>query len=783
MKNKMRKNALIFYALTFLLICTVPTAMAQEIEIFEPFPELFSRPLGMEYAENEPEKLYVVERGGKIKQFDINDTEQESIVWFDVSDRIEQVGEGGLLGLTLHPDYPSDNRFYINYTIIDEDGQMFTRISKFEAIGGVGDVSSEEILLEFEQPQNNHNGGQLAFGPDGYLYIALGDGGRDSRDNSQETTNIYGNILRIDVTQPEGYQIPHDNPFVGNDEGLDEIYAWGFRNPWRMSFDPVTGYLWVADVGQVSWESIYIVEKGKNYGWPIIEGSHCFPIGSECEKDGLEMPLFEYPWGEEDTGQSITGGYVYRGSDNPSLYGKYIYGDFISGRVWALEVDHEEKEVLSNEELISTGYFIPSFGVDSNGEIYILRFQGDFSRIYRFVPDETNGEPDPPGVVTLLSPENGAVDVSINPLLSWEEQEQGTGYRVQVALDTEFGSLVVDEDVEDTEFEVSGLDYETIYYWRVRASNDAGDGEWSEVWSLTTEEEPVSPPGIVTLLSPEDGAVDVPISPFLSWEEQVQATGYRVQVALDTEFSGLVADEAVEATEFEVSDLDHETDYYWRVSAGNDAGDGEWSEVWSFTTEEKPVTVPDAVQLLSPENSADDVPLDLTFVWSESMGAEQYHLQLSAESNFADLLIDDASLQDTTFAVSNDLEKNTQYYWRVRASNDAGYSDWSEAFMFTTEMSVSINNNQIPDEFTLKQNFPNPFNPVTQIKYALTEPSDVRLTVYNMLGQRVAVLVNERKSAGWHTVTFDASELSSGIYIYQIRAGENVAIRKLTLLK
>ena len=401
MKNKMRIIACTAYMLAFLFIYTAPSAMGQQVEIYEPFPELFSRPLGMEYTENEPEKLYVVERGGTIRQLDINDTEQESIVWFDISDRIEQVGEGGLLGLTLHPDFPSDNRFYINYTIIDEDGQMFTRISKFEAIGGVGNVSSEEILLEFEQPQDNHNGGQLAFGPDGYLYIALGDGGRHSRDNSQDILNIHGNILRIDVSQNEGYQTPQDNPFVGSEEGLDEIYAWGFRNPWRMSFDPVTGYLWVADVGQQEWESIYIVEKGKNYGWPIIEGSHCY-LADECDKTGLEMPIFEYPWGEEDTGQSITGGYVYQGSDNPSLYGKYIYGDFISGRVWALEVNHEEKEAILNEELISTGYFIPSFGIDSNGEIYILRCQGDFSRIYRFVPEETNGEPEPPGIVSLL---------------------------------------------------------------------------------------------------------------------------------------------------------------------------------------------------------------------------------------------------------------------------------------------------------------------------------------------------------------------------------------------
>jgi len=675
----MRRVIRFISAFVLLIVISTSLIYGQEVSLFEVLPQDLDRPVGAEFSHEGSSMVYIVSRSGYIDRFDKNDPENTFERWFDLPVEVFLLSEGGLLGLAFHPDYPDNNSFFVYFTH-DDDGQFKSRVSRFRVVDDVADEESEEIVLEFDQPASNHNGGALEFGSDGYLYISSGDGGGSgSRDNSQDLTNLLGAILRIDIDTDEGYLIPSDNPLIDDPEAMDEIYAWGLRNPWRMSFDRETDQLWVADVGPSSWEIIHIVENGKNYGYPIIVGSHCRTEG--CDKTGLEMPVFEYPWGEDDTGRSITGGYVYRGSANPSLYGKYIYGDFVSGRIWALEVDHETWEVFSNTELYHADFLIPSFGIDSDGEIYTIGW-GDENILYRFEPEDVSQ----PDAVELISPEDGADDVSIHPILHWEEQVQGTGYRVQAALDLEFSGLIVDEEgLEQTEFELSDLDYETIYYWRVRASNDAGDGEWSEVWS--------------------------------------------------------------------------------------------------FTTEQEPVTAPDIVQLLSPEDNADDVSLNPALVWSESEGADLYHLHVSDESDFSNLLIDEASLSDTTFSVTDDLEESTLYYWRVRASNEAGDSEWSDVFVFTTEMAVSISTDQIPDQFTLEQNFPNPFNPVTQIRFALTEQSDVRLTVYNMLGQRVAVLVNERKPAGWHTVTFDASELSSGIYLYQIRAGENTAIRKFTLLK
>ncbi len=767
----------ISFKLMFLFL-TSHFISAQQINLVEAFPETFSQPLGLEYSHEGDPYIYIVRRRGFIDRLNSEMPDQPSEEWLNISSRVQTGGERGLLGLAFHPDYPENETFYLYYTFSGEDEDTYSGLSRFSAPGGVADPDSEERLIEFMQPATNHNGGQLAFGPDGYLYLGTGDGGGGNTENSQNTLYFHGNILRIDVDPETGYDIPSDNPFLGDPEGLDEIYAWGFRNPWRFSFDPVTGYLWVADVGQQTWETIYIVENGKNYGWDIIEGNECFPIGSSCDLTGLETPLFEYRWGEEDTGQSITGGYVYRGSDNPSLYGKYIYGDFISGRIWALEIDHETQEVIENTEIFQDDIMIPSFGIDSSGEIYVLGW-GESTPIYRFEPDAGNN---PPSSVTLLSPEDESMDVPIDQLLVWEEQEQASGYRVQVASDAEFSGLVVDEDVEETEFEVSDLDYETTYFWCVRASNDAGDGEWSSVWSFTTEQEPLSAPGIVTLLSPEDGAMDVPVSPLLSWEEQVQGTGYRVQVASDTEFSGLVVDEDVEETEFEVSDLDYETTYFWRVRASNDAGDGEWSEVWSFTTEQEPLSAPGIVTLLSPEDGAMDVPVSPLLSWEEQVQGSGYRVQVALDSEFGGIVVDE-DVEEAEFFVQQELESNTQYFWRVRAFNEAGNGEWSEIWSFTTEMTTSLSTDELPVKFTLAPSYPNPFNPITTIRYGLPEAAETRLEVYDISGQRVALLVNEHKPAGWHTMTFDASALSSGIYILRLKTNGYLNVQKITLIK
>ena len=274
------------------------------------------------------------------------------------------------------------------------NGNIQTRVSRFSVNSSdpnKADQSSELVLLEIDQPYANHNGGQIAFGPDGYLYIALGDGGSggDPQGNGQNRKTLLGSILRIDIDNPsdgKNYGIPDDNPFVGNTEGYrEEIFAYGLRNPWRFSFDPETGWLWAADVGQNRQEEIDIIEKGKNYGWNIMEGMLCYQPSTNCDQAGLELPIWTYG---RDQGISVTGGYVYRGQKNPELVGKYIYGDYGSGRIWTLSYDDVDNPV--NEELADTDLFISSFGVDSNQNLYICSYQD--GKIYQLRPTASSQE-------------------------------------------------------------------------------------------------------------------------------------------------------------------------------------------------------------------------------------------------------------------------------------------------------------------------------------------------------------------------------------------------------
>jgi glucose/arabinose dehydrogenase len=364
--------------------------------IVSAFPLLtFDRPLGIENAGDGTNRLFVVEQRGVIQAINNNtlvnpvgstrgiNPDATSQIFLDIQDRVLfDESELGMLGLAFHPDYESNGFFYVNYIA---DNPLRNVISRFTVSGedpNQADPGSELILLEIEQPHPFHNGGQLVFGPeDGLLYIALGDGGPAGgvSQESKNLTNLLGSILRIDIDNPQGnlnYGIPPDNPLFGNTSGLrEEIYAYGFRNPWRMSFDPVTGSLWTGDVGELSLEEIDIVEKAKNYGWPSMEGTKCFSPSSGCDMTGLELPIWEYG---RNQGKSITGGFVYRGSDLSELKGKYIYGDFVSGRIWALSF--EDGIATDNTELLKiadeVSFILTSFGVDEQNELYITGFDG-----------------------------------------------------------------------------------------------------------------------------------------------------------------------------------------------------------------------------------------------------------------------------------------------------------------------------------------------------------------------------------------------------------------------
>lgn len=366
-----------------------PPAAAQQntwpaLEVVEAYPNLsFTQPLAYLPAADGSNRVFVVEKSGRIITFENNPQATETTVFLDLSSRVNsRASEKGLLGMAFHPQYTQNGFFYVNYTT-DTD-TVIARYQVNPANPKQGLLDSEQILLTIPQPYDNHNGGHLVFGPDGFLYIGTGDGGSagDPQGNAQNLTSLLGKMLRISVDQTQGdkrYNIPADNPFVGNQKGYrEEIFAYGLRNPWKYSFDTATGRLWTADVGQGAVEEIDFVEKGMNYGWNIMEGSLCYPESANCSQEGLKLPVWEY---RHPLGESITGGYVYHGTQIPNLTGAYIYGDFVTGLIWGLRLD--SAQVPQNQLLVESKLHISSFGIDQDSELYIIDFGG---KIYKFKP-------------------------------------------------------------------------------------------------------------------------------------------------------------------------------------------------------------------------------------------------------------------------------------------------------------------------------------------------------------------------------------------------------------
>lgn len=349
------------------------------------FPDLaFEQPVGMAVHPQDPNAIYVVEKQGTIVRVDRQADQPSKEVFLDITDRVHSRGmEQGLLGLAFHPDVREHPYFYVNYTtsthtVIARFADPYADVTTIGAFQPA-DSSTEREVLTYRQPYTNHNGGDLKFGPDGYLYISSGDGGSagDPHGYAQQLQSLLGKLLRIDVSREENgrpYAIPKDNPFADRSlhaEARPEIYAYGLRNPWRFSFDDETGTLWAADVGQDEIEEINVITSGGNYGWNVKEGSLCY-LSSECEDESFIDPVYEY---DHSLGASITGGYVYRGKQLPGLRGQYVYADFMSGRIWALKYDKQEETV--NTELMDTDLAIASFGEDVDQELYLLTLDGE----------------------------------------------------------------------------------------------------------------------------------------------------------------------------------------------------------------------------------------------------------------------------------------------------------------------------------------------------------------------------------------------------------------------
>ncbi len=364
------------------------------------FPALpaFSLPVELVGAGDGADRLFVVEQRGRIYVFDNTASVTTRRLFLNLSDVVSASGgETGLLGLAFHPSHASNGSFYVYYTS-SRSGSLKSYVSRFSVSATDPDsavTSSEVILLTADQPFENHNGGKIGFGPDGYMYVSLGDGGsgNDPLNNGQSLTTLLGKILRIDVDaqeRPLSYGIPSTNPFAGNTQGFRrEIYAYGLRNPWKFSFDSETGTLWAGDVGQGAREEIDTIVPGGNYGWRLMEGMICTPgVNPTCQDTaGLLRPVWDYNRSAGDA--SVTGGSVYRGAAMSELTGKYVYGDFASGRIWALTSDGVNP--ATNELLLDTPHQISTFGIDRQKEMYVVAYGS--GKIYRLTGPATSVEP------------------------------------------------------------------------------------------------------------------------------------------------------------------------------------------------------------------------------------------------------------------------------------------------------------------------------------------------------------------------------------------------------
>lgn len=433
MKRKLNCVAILIMALLM-----VPSTLAQDdappssigLEIVA---EGLTTPLDLEQPNDDSGRLFIVDQIGVIRVVDGNGELLEAPL-LDITDRMvrlsDRYDERGLLGMALHPNFADNGRFFVNYSAPLQDGapeewNHTSHISEFTISAddsNQADPDSERVLLRVDQPQGNHNGGDMEFGPDGYLYIPLGDGGNaddvgtghtENIGNAQDLSTMLGKILRIDVDNGDPYAIPADNPFVDSEDAVDEIWAYGFRNPWRVSFDDEYGLL-VADVGQNVWEEVHMIESGDNAGWNIMEGTHCFSTDHpdhnplECDQtgadgDSLNLPIIEY---SHQVGITIIGGYIYRGDAMPSgLQGNYVFGD------WSTAFTVPEAQIfiatppsddamnnmwkMQTLEIANTGTdsldtFILSFGQDNDGELYVLTSDttgpsGDTGKVWRIV--------------------------------------------------------------------------------------------------------------------------------------------------------------------------------------------------------------------------------------------------------------------------------------------------------------------------------------------------------------------------------------------------------------
>ncbi len=400
----------------------------------EPVVTGLSSPVDITHAGDGSGRLFIILQGGRIVIFD--GVQILSPPFLDITSLVSSGGERGLLGAAFHPNYVGNGFFYVSYT--DTAGDSVIARYSVSLDPNRADPTSGVILLTIPQPFSNHNGGQLHFGPDGYLYIGIGDGGSggDPQNNGQDLGTLLGKILRIDVDSGFPFTVPPDNPFVGVVGAREEIWSFGLRNPWRFSFDRLTGDMFIGDVGQNSWEEVDFQPAnstgGENYGWRLMEGNSCFNPAINCNNGTLTLPILVY---DHSVGCSVTGGYLYRGSKNPNLNGLYLYGDFCSGLIWGAQEDGLGG--WNTTVLLDTNFSISTFGEDESGEIYFAHLSAIDGTIYQVVQSTSSTNS------ASASSGGGAVGCFITTAVYGSQEVMGVWARFVLKLFSPFRNLTI----------------------------------------------------------------------------------------------------------------------------------------------------------------------------------------------------------------------------------------------------------------------------------------------------------------------------------------------------
>lgn len=631
-------------------------------EAFPGLPNL-SGPVDLRNSGDFTNRLFVVEQTGRIKVFE-NRSDVNSIkIFLNIEDSVLSGGELGLLGLAFHPDYMNNGYFYVNYTASNPRRTIIARFQVSSSNPDSADADSKLELLTFLQPYSNHNGGWIGFGPDGYLYIAAGDGGSggDPDNYGQNVNFLLGKILRIDVDNQDpglNYAIPPDNPFVDSSGTVrKEIFAWGMRNPWRCSFDPVTGKLWAADVGQGAREEVDIIENGGNYGWRCYEGNLAYNTTGCLPPENYIFPVWDYPRSE---GYSVTGGYVYRGPNQPELDGKYIYADWGSRKVWSL---YHDGVIPTLNELLFTlpsGASPTSFGIDEASELY---FVGG-SRIRKITP-----------TAPIIAPSALTLEVT-EPLvieLNWYDNSQNEdGFIIERMDDGGSFNQIATVGSNITTYEdnvTQALDYN----YRVKAYNTSDTSGYSNEVYVSGSVVPVELSLFTVEISRDKRSVN------LFWEtaSELNNHGFEIERSLPLP-------------------LTNEQGDYLTIGFVQGNGTTTNQSVYTFTD---------------------------NFGTQSFSGTAKYRLK---------------------------------------------QIDFDGSFSYSASVAVELD--LLQKDYAIEQNFPNPFNPTTSIRFYVPEESSINVQVMNTLGEVITSLVSDVKTAGVYTESWNPDNVASGVYYVRMKA-------------